>query len=264
MKTLSRFCKQGKRFSAGLPSAKEVLFGAVLVLCCLPSVHANFLTDARSRLADGELDAAAGLFEKHLQTEPPSAAVYFELGQALEKTGKEADAALAFRRALLLAPRFAPAATALRESNAQLGIPSPARNWRNRVIEKISLDPLALAGAAIFWLGAFAILVGLAFSRSRLLVAGACCASAGIAACALVSVTDPRLLDAHQAIILADSGIALYKTPTDDPAEKITTLNQGSVVKILSARGRWFHGELPGGQRGWFLQQGTMPVIPPA
>ncbi|MFM8717166.1 MAG: SH3 domain-containing protein [Spartobacteria bacterium] len=52
--------------------------------------------------------------------------------------------------------------------------------------------------------------------------------------------------------------------PSEDASEKITTLNQGSTLKILSARGRWLHVELPGGQRGWVLQDGVTRVIPVA
>jgi uncharacterized protein YgiM (DUF1202 family) len=60
------------------------------------------------------------------------------------------------------------------------------------------------------------------------------------------------------------AGASLYKVPSEDASEKITTLNQGSTLKILSARGRWFHVELPGGQRGWILQDGVTRVIPAA
>jgi uncharacterized protein YgiM (DUF1202 family) len=65
-------------------------------------------------------------------------------------------------------------------------------------------------------------------------------------------------------MVMNQAGVVLYKVPSEDSAEKITTLNQGSVVEILSARGRWFHVELPGGQRGWFLQDGIAPLIPAA
>jgi hypothetical protein len=65
-------------------------------------------------------------------------------------------------------------------------------------------------------------------------------------------------------MVLSTNGAVLYKTPSEDASQKITTLGQGSVVKILSQRGRWCHGELPGGQRGWFLLEGTTPIIPTA
>ena len=227
---------------------------------------ADFLAEARDRVAHGEHESAIPYFEKHLQAAAPSAAAFFEFGQALAKVGKEAEAALAFRRTLILDPRFAPAEAALRDANAQLGLTSPSRNWRTAVTSRIPMDTLAIGGAAAFWLGAFLLLGGAIASKSRraLLVAGTALCFGGAASVLLLWLVDPRHTDSRDAMILSANGSVLYKTPSEDASQKVTTLGQGSVVKILTKRGRWFHGELPGGQRGWFLQEGTTPVIPGA
>ena len=228
--------------------------------------RADFLADARDRVAHGEHNSAIPYFEKYLQAEPPSAAAYFEFGQALAKVGKEAEAALAFHRALILDPRFAPAETALREANAQLGLTSPSRNWRNAVTSRVPLDALATGGAAAFWLGGFLFLGALIAVKSRrtLLPFSLVVIVCGASALVLLWLVDPRETDSSDAMVLSTNGAVFYKTPSEDPSQKITTLGQGSVVKILSKRGRWGHGELPGGQRGWFLLEGTTPVIPAA
>jgi tetratricopeptide (TPR) repeat protein len=243
----------------------------LLILCAALAasggfVRADFLADARNRVAHGEHESAIPYFEKHLQAAPPSAAAYFEFGQALAKVGKEAEAALAFRRTLILDPRFAPAETALRDANAQLGLTSPSRNWHNAVTSRIPLDDLAIGGAAAFWLGAFLFLAGLIAAKSRraLLSSSLVLILCGVAALVVLWLVDPRETDSRDAMILSTAGAVLYKTPSEDPSQKITSLGQGSVVKILSKRGRWGHGELPGGQRGWFLLEGTTPVIPAA
>jgi uncharacterized protein YgiM (DUF1202 family) len=87
---------------------------------------------------------------------------------------------------------------------------------------------------------------------------------AGFASSLASAFTDPRIFEAKQSIVMNLAGAFLYKVPSEDASEKITTLNQGSTLKILSARGRWFHVELPGGQRGWVLQDGVTRVIPAA
>lgn len=229
-------------------------------------VRADFLAEARDRIAHGEYESAIPYFEKHLQAAAPAAAAYFEFGQALAMIGKQAEAALAFRRALILDPRYEPAESALRLANAQLGVPSPSRNWRTAVTSRIPLDTLAIAGAAAFWLGAFLLLGGAMNTKSRrvLLVAGTAFCLGGAASALLLWLVDPRVTDSRDAMILSANGSVLYKTPSEDAAQKVTSLSQGSVVKILTKHGRWFHGELPGGQRGWLLQEGTTPVIPGA
>jgi len=235
------------------------------ILSALP-LQADSLAEARDRAAHGEYESAATYFEKHLQSAPPSAAAYFELGQVLQKSEKEAEAALAYRRSLVLDPGFAPAVNALRESNARLGVTAPVQNWRSLLGEKIDADTAVLVGCIAFWVGAFLLLATLAFSKKRLLFLslGLFLLLAGFASNLASAFTDPRIFEAKQSIVMNLAGASLYKVPSEDASEKITTLNQGSTLKILSARGRWFHVELPGGQRGWVLQDGVTRVIPAA
>jgi hypothetical protein len=228
-------------------------------------VLADPLAEARDRVANGEHESAIPFFERHLQASPPSAGVYFELGRALEAAADEARAALAFRRTLLLDPAFAPAREALRNANIQLGLAAPQQDWRHAVASRVDLDFLANLGAVLFWAGAFLFAAGLFFSGRRALKLPAfALAALGLAALVLAWMVDPRVGEARDAMILSPEGAVLYRTPSEDDSQKITALGQGAVVKILSVRGRWFHGELPGGQRGWFLQKGTEMLVPPA
>jgi tetratricopeptide (TPR) repeat protein len=247
-------------------SSAIALIAIFCVVSLTPPMHGEFLDQARDRFSHGEYESAVTFFEKHLQSSAPSSAAYYELGQALQKSDKEAEAALAYRRALLLDPGFVPAAEVLREINARLGVSSSLPSWQARWAANVPSNPTALAGVALFWIGAFSLLAAFVFSKKRkLLVSSGCILlTAGLASCLLAAFTDPRILDARQAMVMNQAGVALYKVPSEDSAEKITTLNQGSVVKILSARGRWFHVELPGGQLGWFLQDGITPLIPAA
>ena len=244
---------------------KSIFILLVGILTALP-LQADSLAEARDRAAHGEYESAATYFEKHLQSALPSAAAYFELGQVLQKSEKEAEAALAYRRSLVLDPGFAPAANALRESNARLGVTAPVQNWRSLLGEKIDADTSVLVGCIAFWVGAFLMLATLAFSKKRLLFLslGLFLLVAGFASGLASAFTDPRIFEVKQSMVMNLAGASLYKVPSEDASEKITTLNQGSTLKILSARGRWFHVELPGGQRGWVLQDGVTRVIPAA
>ena len=241
----------------------------IVILCLFSTVlpmRGDDLEQARDRFAHGEYESAVTFFEKHLQSARPSSTAYYELGQALQKSEKEAEAVLAYRRSLLLDPGFAPASEGLREANARLGVSSSLSAWQARWAETIPSDPTVLFGAFAFWFGAFLLLASFAFSKKRTLLfsLASVLLAAGLSSCILAAFTDPRILEARQAIVMNLAGTPLYKVPSEDASEKITTLNQGSSVKILSARGRWFHVELPSGQRGWFLQEGITPLIPAA
>jgi hypothetical protein len=241
-----------------------ILCRLLALLVFVAAARADFLSEARELVANGEHESAAPLFEKHLQSASPSAAVYFELGKSLEASGREADSALAFRRALILDPGFQPALEALKSANIQLGLASPRSDWRTAVANRISLDGFTHGGAVIFWLGAFLFATGLFLSKRRAVLWSAVgLAFIGLAMIALAWMVDPRVSEARDIMVVSEEGSVLYKTPSEEDSQKITTLGQCSVLKILNARGRWFHGELPGGQRGWFLQKGTLPVIPP-
>lgn len=236
----------------------------LFVFEAIPQAAADVLADARDRLAHGEYESAATLYSKHLDSAPPSAAVYFELGQAFQKSDKEAEAALAYRRCLLLDPGFRTATEALQQVNARLGVPPVLSGWRSRVAQSLPLDASTIAGAAIFWLGAFVVLSVYLFHKNRTLIlgGGGVLVFVGLALSALVAFADPRISESRQALVMKLAGATLYKVPSEDDSEKITTLNQGSLIKVLNSRGRWLHVELPGGQRGWALSDAITRLVP--
>ena len=233
------------------------------VAACVSGLHADVLADARARFSDGEFDKSVKLYEQALESKDPSAAVFYELGRAFAKTGKEARAALNFRRALVLDPRFAPAANALSESNVALGIAAEPVRWQAKVLKKLPMDALATVGTTAFWIGAFAVLFAIPAHRRGRLAMGIFLVLVGGAAVAAVWLCDPRITSRTEAMVLRNGGADLLSSPTDQ-SEKLAAMPEGSVVRILSQRGRWFYGQLPGGTHGWFLTEGIIPVIPPA
>ena len=237
-----------------------------LVLAALGSglsCYADFLTEARDLLANGERDAAATLFQQHLESAPPSAAIYYELGQVHDSADQSAEAALAYHRALLLDPSFTPAREALNAANRNLGIPAIPLHWRDNIAAAIPPDSLAFGAALVLWAGAFLLLTPLYRAKNRrfFISFGAFLLFAGTAAGWLSQTTDPRFLHAREVMILKDSGTVLYRTPTTDPSAKIITLAPGTLIYVLGTSGRWFHGQLPAGQQGWFLQEGCKPLM---
>ena len=224
----------------------------------LSQVAADVLTEARDRLASGDAEKAVALLQSHLTEEPPSADLYFELGQAQMKAKNEVRAALAFRRALMLDPSFTAAREALNVANRALGLPPVETNWRDQIASTMPLNNLTLLGACMFWIGSFILLFQLLWMRStRLIILGGVLCVLGVASLILVFSSEPRIIHENEAIILNNAGTSLSRTPTNDPSAKITTIPQGGTLRILNTSGRWFHGELDGGQKGWLLQEGV-------
>ena len=235
---------------------------AALLIAATPFVlHADDLDNARAQFKDREFDKSAVLFEK-VSEASPSAGIFYELGRAYDGLGNNARAALSFQRSLLLDPRFAPARAALREAQTKLGIPQPKPRWQTKLAEFVPLDPVSLVATALFWFGAFFFLISI-FSdhkKSRVLVS---VASLVIAIGLLTSVwlSDPRVAHRDTAMILASGGTTALASPAEQ-SEKVASLPEGSLITILSQRGRWFFAKLPSGANGWLLTDGVVPVIP--
>ena len=232
---------------------------AVLLLGGASQVWSDDLSEARLRANNGDHAEAIRLFERHLQTARPSASVYYELGVAAKNSLKPALAALNFRRALVLDPRFDAAQKALADTNLSLGVASDLADWKAGVASKVPLNPILMTGIVLFWLGLFILLFGFHGNARRFLDVGLI--SIGVVLIVLAWVCDPRVNLIRQRFVMATQGCEVFNAPVDN-SEKLTKLPQGSVVIAFSERGRWIYGQLPGGARGWFLSEGLESVIP--
>jgi len=239
--------------------SKSLFLITLLCLLTASCLFADALTDARFRLSEGDASSSIALFEKHLQVSPPSAMVYFELGEAQLKNGAPAGAALSFRRALILDPQFVPARNALAATNKELGIPKLTSTWTEWIVDKIPMDLLLLSGMAIFWLGAF---LALFLPKHKTLIVAPLLA-VGAASVALTALCDPRIAHQDELFLSSKSSAPIFQAPVES-SEKLTTLPTGSTVRLLSERGRWLFVQLPGGARGWILHEGLTSVIPPS
>lgn len=240
---------------------KRPFLAALLLAATAFGLHADDIDNARAQFKDGEFDKSAVLFEK-VSASSPSAGVFYELGRAYDGLGNNARAALSFQRSLLLDPRFAPARAALREAQTKLGIPQPKPRWETKFAEFVPLDPVALLASALFWFGAFFFLLRI-FSdhnKSRVLISVAAIIIA-IGVLTSVWISDPRVAHRDTAMVLASGGATALASPAEQ-SEKVASLPEGSLITILSQRGRWFFAKLPKGSNGWLLTDGIVPVIP--
>lgn len=79
----------------------------------------------------------------------------------------------------------------------------------------------------------------------------------GASLLAVVWLCDPRIALTNSALVLTNGGTALLSSPAEQ-SDKLASLPQGSILTVLSQRGRWFYGELPDGKRDGFSPKGLL------
>lgn len=241
----------------------KIWLPVVGVLCAVALGRANTLDDAQQAFIKGDYQHAVSLYEQAAEASAPSAGIYYNLGESQLKAGATADAALSFRRALVLNPELARARIALTAANQTLGVREGPVTWLQRIVSVVSPDTLVLAGSAVAWLGGFLFLIAIFRKRASAGSVGlsAFAAIFGGAVLLVGIVADPRIEDRNQAIVTAADGATALVEPVDH-SDAVAQLPAGTPVWVLSERGRWSYCELAGGARGWLVSSNTSAVIP--
>lgn len=226
-------------------------------------VRADTLDDAQSAYEKGNYADAAKLYGQAAESMHPNAGVYFNYGQALFKDGKTVDAVLNFRRAFLLDPESARVRVALDQANQILGIQAPAPTWLQTAVGYLPVRDVIYGGSILAWAGLFFLTTAFFRQRPRRLALPALALIAGMAIVAAGALSDPRLIDASQAVVTADGGTAVLAEPVDH-SDEVASLPAGSPVWVLLQRGRWSYCRLAGGVTGWLVSDKATPVVPKA
>lgn len=218
--------------------------------------------DAITAYREGDFSKAAREFETALAAGKPSAGGYYNLGLAYRKAGQPAQAALNFRRAIMLDPRMMDARMALSDVERSQGIPLPPVDWRTWLAEIGSLPVLLMLGFVAFWIGAYWFLFLATRPRSGFLAiaAAAILCMAGLAIFVAAYLADPRFIWRSASVAL-DPGV-LLSAPADR-SEKVAPVPAGAVVHVLHKSGDWTYCRLPDGTEGWLAGSTTLqPLLP--
>lgn len=235
---------------------------SVLLLTSASWALADNVQDGNAAFAKGDFPAAIRAYETALAAGPQSAGLYYNLATAQVKAGERAQAALNFRRALMLDPGFADARVSLSEIERSQGVPAVKESWQSRVAAKVPLNALFISGAVVFWVGAFVLLAG--FFRPRKfapVLTGLILAALGGAVFTVGALADPKLSDRNAGVIVTSEDVALLSAPADQSAT-VTKLAPSASVRILGASGEWTYCQTPAGEKGWLLSSSLKRVIP--
>ncbi len=221
------------------------------------------LAKANVEMAVEDYPKAIEAYEAMIGDGHVSAEVYYNLAVALEKSGRMVDAALNYRRALVLDPGLRSANNNLALLAAGQGITMRPRTWLNDVTTVVHPGWLQGLGATLGWVG----LAGLAVvifgpGRRRALLAGAIGVSlVGGGLFAMGVVADPRVADANLAMVTRIGGADALAGPAKN-SSVVDKLAAGEAVGLLSPRGAWSYVELADGARGWVPTEALTMVMP--
>ncbi len=238
-----------------------ILWMSVAAMAC--AAEPAGLAAANEQFAAGKYMEAATAYEALLNDGPPSAELYFNLGNALERADQPVKAALNYERALVLDPGLREARNNRALLAASRNVPMPPHRWQDDVLSIVHPQWLVFAGNVLGWLGLFGIASVVLARRGRPAVAivGGVAFVIGSALFALGWTSDPRNADSTLAMITSADGADLLNAPANN-STPIAELPAGSPLGILSPRGAWTYCELASGAKGWVRSDSLTAVVP--
>jgi len=225
-------------------------------------VNAEF--NAANRLyAEGKFAAAAGAYEKILQTGAVSPALWFNCGNAAYKLGQMGRAIAAYRRAELLAPRDDEVRANLDFVRKQVEGPTLRESRWEDWLGTLTLNEWALLAAVTFWLTfiLFAVRQLRSAWRSRLrsltaaAVALTILSGAGLGAATAIHFSQPT------AVVVAAEATARSGPFTE--AQDAFKVHDGAELAVLNRRDNWLQVSDGAGRIGW-LSSKQVELLPGA
>lgn len=207
--------------------------------------------DAANRLYEQQQYVEAARAFEALLAQQPTAAVWFNLGNAWLQSGEVGRAIAAYRHARRLEPRAADIAANLATARARVGLPGPPLDFLQRWLSPDGWALLALA-AVVGWLG---------MQTARELYPACRKATGGLVKS--LGVTTVLALAAALLVAWSIRGEHAVVTRADAPArfgpveesQVAFTLPDGAEVRVLARRPGWLHVRDRAGREGWVAEE---------
>lgn len=203
---------------------------------------------------DGRFADAEKVYRSLTEAGQVSEDLFLNLGNALYRLDRPGEAALWYRRALEIAPRYPEARQNLRVIKNRAGFHEFDHKGIDAWLARLSPGEIIAIISLGAWVALLAVTGALVIRRLRdwrpllYITAGFAAALAIAAAWGLrrqATVVDRDDL----AVVIADDASALAGPLPD--AEKVVDLPPGSEVQILQQRGPWTYVGIPQDLRGW-------------
>jgi tetratricopeptide (TPR) repeat protein len=221
-----------------------------LVFAAATNSFSTAFDDANKLFDQGKYPEAVSAFETLARSGQVSAAVFFNLGNALYKSGQIGRAIAAYRTAHQIAPRDPDVNANLQFARNQAQLPTLLPSRWQRWLGKLTLNEWTLASAAALW--AWLLLMAVGQLRTDLKpVLRAVTRSAGVATvafCALLGAAwQSRSIE--RAVVVTRNA-AVRQGPLGD-SQTLFTLHDGAEVRILDRKNEWMQVQVGPRQVGW-------------
>jgi hypothetical protein len=209
-------------------------------------------------------DAVAGFSSLAQKAKSPT--LFYNLGNALWRQGKQGEAILWYRRALLLDPSFTEAKQNLafaRETTAfQEELPP---SWKS-LSDRSKKDHWIIAATACFWLTVFFWIWAVRHKqnpgRQSLAILATILFFLGTSVTGTLWFLKSRDHPTTRAVITSTGNATAYTAATATTGSPVLDLPPGSLVRSVEERGAWVYAELPGDLRGWIRKEQLTPLWP--
>lgn len=229
-----------------------VLLGAINTQA--QNAGAEFET-ANKLYEQGKHAEAVAAYEKLLQSGHASAAVYYNLGNALLKKGEMGRAIAAFRQAQRLTPRDPDVRANLRFARNQTQGPTLAANRWQGWLNRLSLNEWTLLASSAVWLCLILLAVRQwrpalkSVLRAYSLALGV--AAAVLCACLAAAIYETRFQPV--AIVVARDVVA-HNGPFDESPNSFT-LHDGAELAVLDRKDEWLQVTTDPRRIGWIRRE---------
>jgi tetratricopeptide (TPR) repeat protein len=237
------------------PYVIRLLFFIALLVVCASGVRAGDTGaefDAANKLYEqAKYPEASAAYQKIIEAGQPSAAVYFNLGNAYFKAGQLGRAVAAYRQAEQLAPRDPDVRANIQFARDQAQGPTLTAGRWTRLFGRLSLNEWTVLAAAAVWVWLLLLGAGQLWPAARATLRGGLMA-AGVAALVLCVCAAGAFYGAkftRTAVIITSDAVVRHG-PLDEAAEAFK-VHDGAELQVLDEKDKWLQVS-PGANRiGW-------------
>ncbi|MCT4599704.1 MAG: tetratricopeptide repeat protein [Marinifilaceae bacterium] len=237
-----------------------------VILFCGQLIYGQSIKDANRLYKRGDYKNAVDIYEKILDKDLESTALYYNLGNSYYKMNKIPDAILNYERALLLSPNNSDVRYNLALARTHLVdkidvIPEVFFiRWFKMFVGMLSSNIWALLSMIFLFICAISFSTYKYLQKNRNVYISIMLISLFLAVCTVFFsyIQKSRLQDRDHAIVFSPV-VNIKGSPADDGVD-LFLLHEGTKVEIIEKRETWVNIKLKDGMEGW-IRLKTIQII---